>query len=373
MNAARRSLKRRDWPKGLREPRPGYYVWEPPGGSITINGQRRTCLTIGAVSFDQARDEAIAANAHMAASRPTVAQRMAGSSDKTVGELIDLMPEHANKNTAKSARSLDKIIRSAIGSKLCRGVTTADCAKLLRELAGDGRARTAQAVRSRMLALFAHGQAEGLNDANPAAPTKPPAVEVLRARLSLEQFRAIHAAAPQVNEWLQQAMAIALVTGCDRSTVAGMTRQQIADGHLTIWRQKTRKTNKPVAIPLALRLDAMNWTLEDVLRRRDSVVSRYIVHHVSPWGNAPAGSQVFPDRISKAFTAARTLAGIPDEIDGKGAPTFHEIRSLAKRLYAAQGGVDTKALLGHSTDEIAELYLDERDGLPPPAVKVQIG
>lgn len=373
MNAARRSLKRRDWPKGLREPRPGYFVWEPPGGSITINGQRRTCLTIGAVSFDEARDQAIAANAYVAARKPSLAQRMAGSTDKSVAELIATMPAPANKNTAKSARSLDKIIGKAIGAKLCTTVTTADCAKLLRELAADGRARTAQAVRSRMLALFAHGQTEGVMQSNPATPTKPPAVEVQRARLSLEQFRAIYAAAPQVNEWLQQAMAIALVTGCDRSTVAGMTRQQIADGHLTIWRQKTRKTNAPVQIPLALRLDALGWTLEDVLRRRSAVLSKWVVHHVSPWGNAPAGSQVFPDRISKAFTAARVLAGIADQIDGKGAPTFHEIRSLAKRLYAAQGGVDTKALLGHSTDEMAELYLDERDGLPPPAIKVQIG
>ena len=373
MNAARRSIKRRDWPKGLREPRPGYYTWDPPGGSITINGQRRTCLTIGAVSFDEARDQAIAANAYVAERRPSLAQRMAGDAEKTVGELIDLMPAPANKNTAKSARSLDKIIRGAMGATICRAVTTADCAKLLRELAGDGRARTAQAVRSRLMALFAHGQAEGLMHTNPAAPTKPPAVEVQRARLSLEQFCAIYEAAPQVNEWLQQAMAIALVTGCDRSTVASMERRQIGDGHLTIWRQKTRKTNAPVAIPLALRLDALGWTLEDVLRRRDSVVSRWVVHHVSPWGNAPAGSQVFPDRISKAFTAARVLAGIPDEIGGKGAPTFHEIRSLAKRLYAAQGGVDTKALLGHSTDEIADLYLDQRDGSPPPAVKVQIG
>ncbi len=371
MNAARRSIKRRDWPRGLREPRPGYYTWEPPGGSIVVNGQQRTALTIGAVSFDEARDQAIAANAYVAARRPTLAQKMVGA-EKTVAELIALMPPPANKNTAKSARSLDKIISGSIGAKVCSAVTTADCAALLRELAADGRARTAQAVRSRMLALFAHGQAEGLMHANPAQPTKPPAVEVQRARLSLEQFRAIYAAAPQVNEWLQQAMAIALVTGCDRSTVASMERRQIADGHLTIWRSKTRKTNKPVAIPLALRLDALGWTLEDVLRRRDSVVSRWVAHHVSPWGNAPAGSQVFPDRISKAFTQARALAGIPDEIDGKAAPTFHELRSLAKRLYAAQGNVDTKALLGHADDKTADLYLDRRDGNPDP-IKVQIG
>lgn len=372
MNAARRSLKRRDWPRGLREPRPGYYTWDPPGGSIIVNGQRRTCLVIGAVDFSEARDQAIAANAYVAARKPSLAQKMAGGTEKTVAELIALMPVPANKNTAKSARSLDKIISAALGAKLCSTVTTADCAKLLRELAADGRARTAQAARSRLLAIFQHGQNEGLVHANPAQPTKAPEVEVQRARLSLEQFRAIYAAAPQVNEWLQQAMAIALVTGCDRSTVASMERRQIGAEHLTIWRSKTRKTNKPVAIPLALRLDAMGWTLADVLKRRASVVSRYVVHHVSPWGNAPAGSQVFPDRISKAFSQARVLAGIPDEIAGKGAPTFHEIRSLAKRLYSKQGGVDTKTLLGHSTDEMAELYLDERDGDPDP-VLVKLG
>ena len=64
--------------------------------------------------------------------------------------------------------------------------------------------------------------------------------------------------------------------------------------------------------------------------------------------------------ITRAFSEARKLAGIPDE----GAPTFHEIRSLSKRLYDAQGGVDTKALLGHMTDAMAKLYANSRDGAP---------
>ena len=42
--------------------------------------------------------------------------------------------------------------------------------------------------------------------------------------------------------------------------------------------------------PLALRLDVMGWTLEEVLRRRTSVVSKFVLHHVKAWGNAPAGS-----------------------------------------------------------------------------------
>lgn len=372
MNAARRSLKRRDWPRGLREPRQGYYTWEPPGGTIPVDGKDKTCLILGSIPFDQAREEAIAANAYYAKRRPTLLAKISGEAGKTLADVLDLIPAPENRNTAKSTRSLDKKIRAALGPKLCAEITTADCAKLLRETVAAGNARTAQALRSRLLAVFVFAQREGFTDRNPASPTAVGEVEVQRARLTLEQFRAIHEAAPQVNEWLQQAMAIALVTGADRSTIAGMTRTQISDGALTIWRGKTRKSNRPVQIPLALRLEVMGWTLEDVLRRRTAVVTKHVIHHVSPWGNAPPGSPVFPDRISKAFTEARRLAKIPDEIDGKGAPTFHEIRSLAKRLYARQGGVDTKALLGHSTDAMAELYLDERTGIPEP-IKVRIG
>jgi hypothetical protein len=75
---------------------------------------------------------------------------------------------------------------------------------------------------------------------------------------------------------------------------------------------------------------------------------------------------VHPDRISHAFTEARKLAEIPDE----GAPTFHEIRSLSKRLYDAQGNVDTKALLGHTTEQAADIYADPR-GIEP--IRVRIG
>jgi integrase len=40
-------------------------------------------------------------------------------------------------------------------------------------------------------------------------------------------------------------------------------------------------------------------------------------------------------------------------------PSFHEIRSLAKRLYDAEG-VNTKDLLGHKTERMAATYADGR-------------
>jgi integrase len=196
----------------------------------------------------------------------------------------------------------------------------------------------------------------------PAEVTARPRVTVQRGRLSLEGFRAILAVAPAVAEWLPRAMLLGLLTGADRSSIAALTRDDVQGEDLIVTRPKT---GARIAIPTRLRLDVLGLSLADVLAQRTGVVSRHLLHHVDPWGNAPPGSPVHPDTISRQFTAARKSAGIPDA----GAPTYHELRSLAKRLYEAQGGVDTKALLGHATERIAALYADPR-GLEPVRVRV---
>lgn len=355
MAAARRSIRRRDWPRGLYEPRPGYYVWRHPDG--------RT-LAIGRVTLAAARNEALAANQHVADTAPGLVERLTGAT-RTVAEVLAEMPAATAANTAKSLRSLDKIIGAALGSRPCGALTVAECAALVEGIARDGKARSAQAVRSRLIAVCQRAMQLGWADSNPAEITAAPRVEVQRGRLTLEAFRAIHAQAPHAAEWLPHAMMLALVSGQDRSTVAAMCRADVVDGHLITWRSKTRGTNQPVAIPLALCLDCVGVTLRELVEHRTGVISAHLVHHVSPWGNAPAGSPVHPDRISHAFTEARKLAGIPDA----GAPTFHEIRSLSKRLYTEQGGVDTKALLGHATERMSALYANPR-GVEPIRVKI---
>jgi hypothetical protein len=82
-------------------------------------------------------------------------------------------------------------------------------------------------------------------------------------------------------------------------------------------------------------------------------------------GRAKPGTPVNPQRLSKVFKEARDLAGLTwPEFDEDGRkqtpPSFHEIRSLAKRLYTDQGNVDTKALLGHRDDRTAAMYSDSR-------------
>ncbi len=354
VNAARRQRARASWPKGLMEPRPGYYAYRHPDG--------RT-LAIGRVPLAHAIAEVIAANQHLASLKPTLVERLTGA-DHSVAQLVAKMPVPDKPNTAKSLRSLDKIIVGALGTVPCGTLTVRQCAEIVEGIRDAGKHRSAQAVRSRLVAICKRGMSLGWMDANPAEVTEAPRVATKRGRLTLETFQAIHAKAAEVAEWLPHAMLLALVTGADRVTITRLTRDMIGDGHLTYQRSKT---GVRIAVPLRIRLDVLGVSLEDLTKHRTGVVSRYLVHHVSPWGNAPAGSAVFPDRVSKAFTAARTLAGLPDD----GAATFHELRSLSKRLYDAQGGVDTRALLGHKTQKAADMYADPR-GVEAVRVRVQM-
>jgi integrase len=261
-------------------------------------------------------------------------------------------------------RSLDKTIKAALGQKICYQLTVADCAAFLESVVESGKARSAQALRTRLIAVCKRGQQLGWMESNPAEITAQPEVTVKRGRLTLDTFNAIYAKAGEVAEWLPLAMRLALVTGADRSTIAGLQRKDIADGFLTFTRGKT---GARIAVPLELRLDALGWTLADVVSHRSGVLSKYLVHHVTPYGNAPTGSKVHPDRISHAFTEARKLAKIADEA----APTMHECRSLCSRLYLDQGGVDVKSLLGHATQKMSDMYANPR-GVEPIRVRVRM-
>jgi hypothetical protein len=230
-------------------------------------------------------------------------------------------------------------------------------------------------VRSRLSVLFKKAQARGWVDANPAAVTERPEVEVRRSRLTLEQYLSVRACAVV---WLAQAMDLLLLTQQDRDTVCGMRHDmvrliappgsEVQRDYLVVHRAKTAKTNQPVAIPLDLRLDAVGLTLREVVGRTWGVRSEYLVHHLDPHTGANPGDPVFLDTVSKEFTAARRRAGIPDKLpNGQLAPTYYEIKSLSKRLYKSQGGVDTRLLASH-TDKSDRLYADPR-GVEPVFVK----
>ncbi|WP_337039010.1 tyrosine-type recombinase/integrase [Pantoea anthophila] len=67
---------------------------------------------------------------------------------------------------------------------------------------------------------------------------------------------------------------------------------------------------------------------------------------------------VLPDALTGAFAEAREMSGIKF---GPNPPTFHEIRSLASRLYEVENGEDfAQRLLGHKSLSMTKKYLDSR-------------
>lgn len=367
MSPARRSVRRRDWPAHLYEPRPGYYVWRHPKTGETH--------PIGRVELSFAKSEATAANQHVMSETPSLVARISGEAH-TVSQLVADMPQAEKRSTRNTFRALDKIITdgalaedgqtrvAGLGKLLTSALTVRHCADLLDVMAKAGRGHQAQSVRVRLIAVCARGVRKGWMQTNVAEVTEKPAAEVARARLSLEMFLAIReAAAPW--PWLPRAMNLALVTGQDRSTIAAAQRRHVVAGRLICHRSKTADKAPPLAIPTSIRLEAVGLSLDDLLRERTGIVSHYLVHHVETQGRAKPGDPVGVNLITRRFSEARALAGVPDILpDGKAAPTFHEIRSLSKRLYEAEGNVDTKALLGHMTDAMAELYRKTRDATP---------
>ena len=151
------------------------------------------------------------------------------------------------------------------------------------------------------------------------------------------------------------AMLLAIVTGQRPGDISRMKFSDIWDEHLHV---EQEKTGSKIAIPLALRCNAINWSLRDVISRcRDYAVSPYLVHFFRTTSQAERGAQVKPRTLTMNFSKARDNA----DIDwGQGTPaTFHEQRSLSERLYKAQG-INTKDLLGHKTQQQTDRYHDDR-------------
>lgn len=359
MSPRPRIRRRANWPANMHEPRPGYYTWrDPRDGKMHV---------LGRMTLAQAIHEAQEANviADKGKITKSLADRLESAGD-TVADLIARVPPGKVKaSTLKTRGYHDAAVINAIGAIKCSELTTKHIADFLEPLVDADKKRWAQAIRTRLMTICRRGMALGWMKENAAAHTERPKPKTKRRRLTIEEFNLIFEKAPEVADWLQNAMLLALVSGQDRSTIARWERG-FTDGDIV--RVQRSKTSIKIEIPVALRLNAIDMSLADVITRckATGVVSKYLIHHVRNQGRAARGSHVKLGSISNAFADARTLACITDEH----APTFHEIRSLAKRLYDEQGNVDTKALLGHMTDAMAEMYADSR-GIAP--VKVTIG
>ncbi|MFC4821136.1 tyrosine-type recombinase/integrase [Dokdonella ginsengisoli] len=158
-------------------------------------------------------------------------------------------------------------------------------------------------------------------------------------------------------DWLRNAANLALVSAQRREDVASARFSDVRDG---AWWVEQSKTGQRLCIPLALRLDAVGLSLDDVVRqcRGTGVLSKHLVHQTQSWGNSPRGREIWVDTITRRWSEC--IARLKLDWEGRTPPTFHEIRSLSERLYKAQGNVNTQELLGHRDPRSANLYHDAR-------------
>ncbi|EGT0672454.1 tyrosine-type recombinase/integrase [Citrobacter werkmanii] len=261
------------------------------------------------------------------------------------------------ENTYKQKAKPVALLKERAGMKLISSVDVRDIAQILEEYLSAGQPRMAQVVRSVLIDVFKEAQHYGEVPPghNPALATKQPRRKITRQRLSLEEWQKIFNIADANHRYMGNAMLLALVTGQRLGDISKMKFSDIWEDHLHVIQEKT---GSKIAIPLSLRLNAINWSLRDVVARcRDYAVSPYLVHFFRTTSQAERGSQVKSNTLTMNFSKARDVAGIDWE---KGSPaTFHEQRSLSERLYKEQG-LDTQKLLGHKTQQQTDRYHDDR-------------
>ncbi|MGR7214060.1 site-specific integrase [Klebsiella aerogenes] len=260
-------------------------------------------------------------------------------------------------NTYKQKAKPVALLKERVGMKLISAVDVRDIAQILDEYISEGQPRMAQVIRSVLIDVFKEAQHAGEVPPghNPALATKQPRRRITRQRLNLDEWQKIFDIADANHKYMGNAMLLALVTGQRLGDISRMKFTDVWDDHLHI---EQEKTGSKIAIPLALRCDAINWSLREVIARcRDYAVSPYLVHFLHSTSQAERGSQVKARTLTMNFSKARDKAKI-DWGDGTPA-TFHEQRSLAERLYEAQG-IDTQKLLGHKSPNQTAQYHDDR-------------
>lgn len=358
--ARRREAARRNWPLHLYKNGAGYFYWRNPDTKEN-HGLGR----------DQAKAfaEARAANMAIAQMRghTSLAQKIMEPEGKSLSEWATDYERIYEATRTKSPSSLKtmkagvRAVRSAPFIDLhLKKITTAQVSKFIEEATSTRGASMAALMRKTLGDMFREAETKGLIDTgkNPVTVTRKPNIEVGRARLTLERFQAIYAAASEFDPWVARSMELAIVTAQRRDDVAKMKFANVQDGFLLVTQSKT---GAKLRIPVSLRLDALGLSVDDVVKRcRDAVVSKSMLHHIRSNGKVRPGDAIGIDSITRGFMLARDKAEITWE-EGKTPATFHEIRSLAARLYTEQyGSAFAQAILGHKTASMTEMYRDSR-------------
>jgi|SRR5471030_274253 len=330
------------------------YSWRNP-----VTGQE---ISLGRIPRKDAVAQAIEANNYIEQNYlpSALLDRLKDSPEFTFAKWIERYEviqsrRNLKPNTVKVRANQLLTLTSEFGRNGIAMITTRDIAVFLESYVECGKKSMAVALRSLLLDVFREAVVEGIIDKNPVEPTRTPVPDVRRERLSLEQFLSIRQAASGMGPWLVNAMNIGLLTGQRREDVTRMAFSDVNDGRIFVTQSKT---GHKLALPLSLELSAAGISLESTIElcRANNPSDSLIYSSVRRGGRKPGA--ITPDGLTQAFSDARVLSGVQF---GANPPTFHEIRSLASRLYEVENGEDfSQRLLGHKNLSMTKKYLDSR-------------
>jgi integrase len=364
MAARRRLAARRGWPDNLYQNTAGYYWYKNPLTKETFGLGR---------DFKAASAQARTVNAEL--ERRKGAVDLLNRIDRgtvTLANWCDTFEKEYKADTSRKPNTIKTVghqinaIRAApFAGKRIGDVKTKDISEWIKDMAAK-HPTMAALVRTRTLNLFRSAEANGLIELgkNPVAPTDKPKVIVTRARMTLDDFKAILAKVLEADgmRWMANSMMLGLVTGQRREDLVKMQFAQAHDGFLWVQQSKGKTGHESkVRVPLAVYLPAIEMSIDDVIKQcRDDVVSKHVIHHTRHIASSKPGNRLTSQSVSLVFAQYRELAEIQTP-EGKTPVTFHEIRSLSARLYAdAYGDEFAQALLGHKSAKMTALYRDSR-------------
>lgn len=273
---------------------------------------------------------------------------------------IERSPKPPSANTQRNCvANLRKITVSEYAWRKLRDVETVHIAPHLAQVTKDSGPAAALALRVRMHDVFRLAETQGLIEVgkNPVAATYSPDRTVKRERLTLDAFFLIREAAP---EWLKRAMNLALLTGQRREDITNFKFSDFYDEHLHVVQGKSGGMTR-LRLDGLIGLDAVKLTIAQTVQDcRDNVTSKFLLHHVEHVSKVKPGQGFSPVTLTNRFAQVRDSVGVVAS-EGRTPPSFHEIRSLAERLYRDQYGAEfAQAILGHKNASMTSKYDDMR-------------
>ena len=204
---------------------------------------------------------------------------------------------------------------------------------------------------------------------NPMASIRLPKVKVKRKRITLQQFKLIaQDCKGNSPPWVWHMLMLAVLTGQRRSDLMKMKFSDIWDEDGEKYLHITQsKTGSLVSIPLDLKCEELGLTIQEIVESCKSYYktpSELLIRKTN-------GGELIDSSLSFRFMEVRNRV-FPEMQHDLTAFSLHELRSLSERLYRDQG-IDTRILLGHTTQRMTDMYNNARGIEEKTWKKVRVG